>query len=150
MRSRASAIRQDGAPQPVNFKNKQLKNAFRRSVLPMGVFQIRNTNNDKIFVVTGRNLRGLLNRHRFQLQLGGHSNKQLQEDWQRFGENKFAFEIVQEVLPPSEPHFDHKRELEEMEDLWLAELQPFGERGYNQPKLSRAEKLRRIASRGVG
>jgi hypothetical protein len=141
-------MRQDGAPQPVSFKNKQLKNAYKQRVLPVGVFQIRNTNNDKIFLVTGKNLPGLINRHRFQLRQGGHPNKQLQEDWQRLGENDFAFEIVEELLPPSEPHFDLKRELEEMEDLWLAELRPFGERGYNQPKLTRAEKLRRIAGNG--
>jgi hypothetical protein len=126
---------------------KQLKQAYKQTALPMGVFQIRNTNNDKIFLVSGQNLPGLMNRHRFQLQHGGHPNKQLQEDWQRLGENNFAFEIVEEIIPPTEPHFDVKRELEGMEDLWLAELKPFGEQGYNQPKLSREEKLRRISSK---
>jgi hypothetical protein len=33
-----------------------------------------------------------------------------------------------------------------LEDLWLQKLKPFGERGYNLPKLSREEKLRRIAA----
>jgi hypothetical protein len=31
-----------------------------------------------------------------------------------------------------------------MEKLWLEQLQPFGDRGYNEPKLSRPERLRRI------
>lgn len=128
-------------------KQKQLKQAYKQTALPMGVCQIRNTTNDRIFLVSGKNLPGLINRHRFQLQHGGHPNKELQHDWQLFGENNFAFEIVEELIPPSELHFDAKRELEEMEDLWLAELQPFGERGYNQRKLSREEKLRRISSK---
>jgi hypothetical protein len=31
-----------------------------------------------------------------------------------------------------------------MEKLWLEKLQPFGDAGYNERKLSRAELLRRI------
>ena len=31
--------------------------------------------------------------------------------------------------------------------FWLEKLQPFGDRGYNEPKLSRDEKLRRIAAK---
>ena len=110
------------------------------------MLQIRNTRNDKILLVAGKNLPALINRHRFQLQKSGHPNKELQKDWQEFGEKSFAFEIVEE-LATREGSFDVKRELEAMEDLWLAELKPFGERGYNQPKLSRAERLRRISSK---
>ena len=129
----------------MNSRRKQLKREYQQRVPGIGVFQIRNTSNDKIFLVAGKNLPGLINRHRFQLQHGGHTNKKLQADWQQFGENSFAFEIVEELIRPSESHFDEKRELEQMEDMWLAELKPFGERGYNEPKLSREEKLRRIS-----
>ena len=111
----------------------------------IGVLQIRNTANDKIFLVAGKDLPALINRQRFQLQKSGHPNKELQKDWQELGENSFAFEIVEELTPP-EGSVDLKRELETMEDLWLDELKPFGERGYNQPKISRAERLRRISS----
>jgi hypothetical protein len=131
----------------MSLKNKELKQAYKQSVLPMGVFQIRCANNEKILLVTGRNLPGLMNRHRFQLQHGGHPNKQLQEDWQRFGEHNFSFEVVEELIPPSNPHFDVKRELDAMEDLWLAELKPFGERGYNEPKLTRTQRLARISAK---
>ncbi len=111
------------------------------------MFQIRNTNNEKILLVAGRDLRALINRHRFQLQKGGHPNEALQEDWQRLGENTFAFEIIEEVTPPAGVGFDMRRELEAIENLWLAELKPFGERGYNKPKLSRAQRLAHIAAR---
>jgi hypothetical protein len=128
-------------------RKKQLKQDYQQRVPSIGVFQIRNTNNEKILLVAGKDLRALFNRHRFQLQKSGHPNKALQEDWQRFGENTFAFEIIEEVTPPAGLSFDMRRELETMENLWLAELNPFGERGYNQPKLSRAERLRRLASK---
>ena len=72
-------------------------------------------------------------------------NKSLQADWNEFGAGRFAFEIVEQLNAPSDPQFDLKKELSFMEDMWLARLRPFGERGYNEPKLSREEKLRRIA-----
>ncbi|HKR60182.1 MAG TPA: GIY-YIG nuclease family protein [Pyrinomonadaceae bacterium] len=127
-------------------RKKELKQEYEQRIPKIGVLQIRNTTNDKIFLVAGKDLPALINRHRFQLQKGGHPNKALQEDWQQSGEHSFAFEIVEELTLP-EGSFDLKRELEAMEDLWLAELKPFGERGYNQPKITRAERLRRIASK---
>jgi hypothetical protein len=126
-------------------RKKQLKEEYLRRVPSIGVFQIRNTCNDKIFLVAGKDLPSLINRHRFQLHKSGHPNKELQKDWEAFGENSFAFEIVEELATP-EGSFDVKRELEAMEGLWLAELKPFGERGYNQPKISRSERLSRIAA----
>ena len=111
----------------------------------LGVFLIRNTTNDKVFLASGKNLAGLINRHRFQLEHNGHPNKALQAEWNTLGAANFAFEILEELTPPNDPQFDLKREVLFMEDMWLDKLKPFGERGYNQPKLSMEEKLRRIA-----
>ena len=54
--------------------NKQLKEEYKRAVRPMGVFQIRNLKNEKVFVVA-ESIRGIINRHRFALVAGGHANK---------------------------------------------------------------------------
>ena len=51
------------------------------------------------------------------------------------------------IMPRTESSFDARRELEFMEELWLEKLRPFEERGYNQKKLSRDQKLARIAKR---
>lgn len=110
------------------------------------MFLIRNAINDKIFLGSGRDLTGIMNRHKFELEHGSHVNRSLQADWNTLGSNHFAFEIVEQLEPSNDPQFDVKKELTFMEDMWLAKLKPFGERGYNQPKLSRAERLRRISS----
>lgn len=110
----------------------------------MGVFQIRNLKNEKIFVGSSTNLDGIFNRHRFQLNADGHPNKALQADWNASGEENFAFEILEELKPRE--NLDIKKELEFLEDLWLENLQPFGERGYNERKLTREERLRMIAA----
>lgn len=125
---------------------KELKKKYQESPRPMGVFLIRNIVNDKVFVAAGLNLQGIINRHRFQLIAGSHPNKSLQADWSRLGSQNFAFEILEEFSPPDDNHFDEAKELAFMETLWLEKLQPFAERGYNERKLSREEKLSRIAS----
>jgi hypothetical protein len=124
---------------------KQLKKNYRQRGRPMGVFLIRNNLSDKVFLGSGLELRGVINRHKFQLSRGIHPNKSLQADWLKLGSDNFAFEIVDELTPREDVELDHRKELTFLEDLWLERLQPFGERGYNEKKLSRAERLRRIA-----
>lgn len=130
----------------MDIDKKQLKKQYQETPLAKGVFLIRNNLNDKVFLASGVNLPGLMNRHKFQLVQGGHPNKQLQADWNALGSDNFAFEIVDELGPSAGPEVDERAEVEFLEDLWLDKLQPFGDRGYNEPKLSRAEKLRRIAT----
>ena len=125
---------------------KQLKKDYQQTPRAIGVFLIRNNLNDKVFLAAGLDLRGLINRHKFQLTNGSHPNKQLQADWNEFGSNNFAFEIVDELSPRAGAEVDYRAEVAFLEDLWLEKLKPFGERGYNLPKLSREEKLRRIAT----
>ena len=124
---------------------KQLKQEYKGRPRAMGVFLIRNTTNDKVFLCVGQDLAGIINSHKFQLRNGVHRNSSLQTDWNELGERSFAFEILEEFIPPHDPQFDRGNELAFMEKMWLAKVQPFGARGYNDPKLSREEKLRRIA-----
>jgi hypothetical protein len=107
-----------------------------------GVFLIRNNLNNKVFLGTGLDLHGIINRHKFQLNNGVHQNKLLQADWNEFGSSNFAFEIVDELTPRGGVEFDYRKELEFLEKLWLEKLQPFGDCGYNTPKP--AEMLRRM------
>ena len=125
--------------------NKQLKKHYQQSTRPMGVFLIRNNRNDKVFLGSGMDLRGIINRHKFQLNRGIHPNKLLQGDWNEFGESNFAFEIVDELTPREGVELNYRAELSFLEKLWLEKLQPFDERGYNTPKLSRAEMLLRMS-----
>jgi hypothetical protein len=130
----------------VNNENKRLKEEYKLSKRPMGVVLIRNLETDKVFLVSGLDLQGIINRHKFQLSAGGHPNKGLQKDWNNLGCDKFAFEILDQMEPLDNPSFDAKRELAFMEEMWLEKLGPYDENGYNERKLSRAERLRRIAA----
>ena len=112
----------------------------------MGVFQIRNLANGKIFVGSSLDLSAMFNRIRFQLYAGSHPNKELESDWRAFGTGRFAFEVLEEIVPREDQNYNYASDLETLEDLWLEKLEPYGEKGYNVPKKSREERLRMIAS----
>lgn len=61
-----------------------------------GVYQIRNIKNNKVYVASTPNLKSL-NGKKSMLRSGVHRNRQLQEEWNRFGEDAFVFEVL-EVL----------------------------------------------------
>ncbi len=123
---------------------KDLKREYKQTLRPMGVFQIRNTTNEKVFVGSTMNLDGIFNRHEFQLKTGVHPNKILQADWNEVGAENFAFEVLEEISPRE--NLDYQSELEFLEDLWLEKLEPYGDKGYNERKKTREERLRMIAA----
>src|SRR5690349_19467824 len=125
-------------------KQKELKREYQQNQPPMGVYQIWNLTNEKLLVGSSLNLPGIFNRYKLQLQAGSHPNKALQAEWNQFGGENFVFEILDELQPKEAPGHDYREDLALLEDLWLEKLQPYGERGYNEKKKSREEKLRQI------
>lgn len=119
---------------------------YKASRRPMGVFLIRNLVSDKIFVGSTMNLDAMFNRIRFQLFAGAHPIKDLENDWKQLGAGKFSFEVLEEVFPREDPTYDYAADLETLEDLWLEKLEPYGDKGYNEPKKTREDRLRMIAA----
>lgn len=95
-----------------------------------GVYQIRNTKNQKIFITSGRNIYRL-NGVKFELNIGSYRNKLLQNEWKEYGENAFAFEIL-ESFEEDGNHKGVTKRLKTLEKEWIDRLQPFGEHGYNK------------------
>lgn len=124
---------------------KELKQNYKLTPKPMGIFQIRNLTNEKVFIGKSENLDGILNRHEFALKANGHQNKQLQADYNELGAENFVFEILEEL--EQREGLDTKKELEFLEDLWLEKLEPYGEKGYNEPKITREQRLQMIAAK---
>ena len=129
---------------PVN--KKEAIREYKMSHRPMGVFQIRNKISDKVFIDSSNNIPGKINRHNFALNAGLHASKALQADWNEFGEAAFEFETVEPLEPREDPSYDYRSDLATLEELWLEKIQPFGEMGYNERKLTREERLRMIAA----
>ena len=113
-------------------RKKELKQLYKEMKTEGGVYQIRNTKNNKVFVTATPNLK-TMNGRKGMLIGGVHKNRQLQEEWNQFGEEAFVFEVLEVLEEKEEGFFDKADELKKLEQKWLDKLQPFGERGYNQP-----------------
>jgi group I intron endonuclease len=113
---------------------RKIKEHYKQTVLPMGIYQIKNLVNGKVFIGSAKNLPGKFNSHRFQLKQGSHMNRALQEDYSHFGEKKFSFEVLDYLEPKEDPKYDYAADLAVLEEMWIEKLQPYGERGYNKRK----------------
>ncbi len=120
-------------------QRKHLAKSYTQTHRPMGIYQLHNKVNGKRLIGSSMNLDGAYNSLQFQLNMGSHMNKALQADWKQHGEDSFVFEVLQrikpqeEILQSDEELIKYKKELEELEQLMLEELQPYGDDGYNKP-----------------
>ena len=113
---------------------KTLKQEYKDTPKPMGIYRILNRSNGKCLVGRSVNIPGLFNRERFMLKLGDHRNLPLQEDWKRFGADAFTFEVLEDLEAPDDsPDHNPKEDLVALEELWIEKLSPFGDKGYNKP-----------------
>jgi hypothetical protein len=115
-------------------RKKEIKRLYKETEPEAGVYQIKNTINQKILIASSLNLK-TINGKEFQLKSGTHKNRELQKEWNEFGKEAFVFEVLEILKPKKDGYFDAKDELEKLEEKWLEKLQPFGERGYNRKEL---------------
>ena len=111
---------------------KEIKSEYREAGTPAGVFRIRNLVNGKMFIGKAQNIPAILNSNNFQLRMGSHRNTNLQADWNEFGEAAFAFEPLDTLTAREEGRLTSEDELQQLLELWLEKLQPYGERGYHR------------------
>lgn len=110
---------------------KELKEAYNLIKNKAGVFQIRNTVNGKIYIEGSVNLDKIWNRHRSELRLGAHRNVSLQKEWNEFGEDNFKYEILSEIKQEENLHTDYAKEAKQLAKMFIEEIKPFGDKGYN-------------------
>ena len=95
---------------------------YKDTPRPMGVFRVRNTVNGRCFIGSSVDLPAMLNRQRFQLELGGHPDRALQSDFNEMGLEAFELEVVDTLEAPEEPGADVSADLNELELMWLHQL----------------------------
>ncbi len=110
---------------------KDLKREYKEKTRIPGIFQIKNHKNGKVLLGSSLNIDGPLNAHEFMLYSGSHRNRDLQSDYKTFGAEAFSFDVLAVVESSNKSGFNIEAELQTLEQLWLDELKPFGENGYN-------------------
>ena len=117
-------------PKPMN--RKELIKEYKNSRRQMGIVQVRNIRNNRVYLTASANTVGTINSIRFQLKMGTFlPNPGLAKDWKEMGEQSFVFEVIDELKPVDDPAHDYRDDLKALETMWLEKLKPFGERGYH-------------------
>lgn len=89
----------------------------------MGIYQIRNLENGKLYIGSAKYILGRYRKHIRDLNRGNHHSIKLQRAWNKYGERCFIFEIIEEI----------KEEiyLIPREQFWLDYHRSYMESGYN-------------------
>lgn len=112
-------------------RRKELIQQYKEIKIEAGVYQIKNLKNGKAFVKSTPDLKTMTGT-KTGLLGGVYKNKQLQQEWNQFGEEAFCFEVLEVLEEPNEGFFDKKEELKKLEKKWLEKLQPYENSGYNK------------------
>ncbi len=111
---------------------KELKEEYKQMTFKMGVFQIKNNINGKIFIGSSIDLKAIWYAEKLQLDMGIHQNSELQNDWNEFGSENFSYEILDQINQTEGKPIDYKKEIKTLEDMIIDDLQPFEKNGYNK------------------
>lgn len=111
-------------------RKKELLEAYKQIKIYMGVYQVKNCANGKVFIGTSSNLKNRWLTLCMQLKANTHPNSKMQKDWNDFGSDNFIYEVLEqkECGETKNIHW----ELEKMEKEWLEKLQPYDDKGYNK------------------
>lgn len=106
----------------VNDERRQGRQEYKLREKDAGIFRITNTATGKVLLGSSLDLHGPLNSQEFQLKYRVHKNQALQDDFDRYGRDTFAFEIVELVKPSDDPGFSIEGELERLERVYAERL----------------------------
>lgn len=98
---------------------------------PAGIYAIRNCANGRVYVAGDADVQGAIDRDRFDLRKGSHRNAALQADWDWYGEESFAFDVVHAIEPAAAAAAGSSGGLSGRLDLWREALRSYGDTGYN-------------------
>jgi hypothetical protein len=105
----------------------------------MGIVQVKNLSNGRVYLTASANTPGTINGIRFQLKMGFFlPSAELAKDWKELGEQSFVIEVLDELKPvDDDPGRNYTDDLKELEAIWLEKLQPYGARGYHVGQVRR-------------
>ncbi len=119
---------------------KELKEEYKQMKFKMGVFQIKNNVNGKIFIGSSLDLIAIWHAQKLQLDIGIHPNSELQKDWKEFGAENFSYEIIEEIKQNDDKPIDYAKEIKVLEEMIIDEVQHFENKGYNRRNMPKKQK----------
>ena len=96
----------------------ELKRDYKMAPRQAGVFRITCTANGRYWLGSSLTVHGSLNRHLMELKAAGHRNRDMQADWNTYGQDGFTFEML-ETVTEKPGNTSLEDELSLLEDIWL-------------------------------
>jgi hypothetical protein len=110
---------------------KEIREEYKSMKFRVGIFQITNKKDNRIFLKTTNDIDRAFNSDLFQLKAGMHSNLQLQNDWNNLGQENFEFKIIDELkIKDTKTSTDINQELNNLLEIHQAELKSNGQHLY--------------------
>lgn len=111
-------------------RKKELINEYKQQKTAGGVYQLRNTQNGKIFIGATPNLKSVQD---FSVTLDrcAFRSAKLKEDIAKYGRDAFEYAVLEKLEEEDDVLFDMSDEVKALEKKWLKKLNPYGENGYN-------------------
>lgn len=107
----------------------------------MGVYKITNIETNMFYIGSSYNITKRWKEHKNKLNRGKHDNKYLQHAWNKYGESKFKFDILELV--------NNRDELIEREQYWIDKTQCYKRNiGYNIAQFADTN-LRRLSEKTI-
>ena len=104
---------------------RELIKEYKSTHRPMGIVQVRNVKNGRVYLTPSANTPGTINSIRFQLRMGTFlPSPELAKDWKELGEDSFVIEVLDELKPVDDPGRDYQEDLKELEKMWREKLRP--------------------------
>ena len=106
-----------------NNRKKELQEQYKEREIIGGVYLIRNTLNNKLFLDASLDLQGSRNRFEFAQKTGSGLNMKLQKDWTEQGGSQFVFEVLEELKKgETQTQTEFKADVDLLKKLWLEKL----------------------------
>jgi len=99
---------------------------YKQARQPMGVYRIKSSQNDKVFIGFATDLEAKFNRHKAELKFGSHRNKELQTMWNSLGESAFEFETLDVLKRDENDQTSAVEELHILAEMWIQQLEKAG------------------------
>ncbi|MCM3000211.1 GIY-YIG nuclease family protein [Paenibacillus cellulositrophicus] len=90
----------------------------------MGVYMLKCVPSGRIYLGFTQDMKSMLNRHQFMLKSGLHKCKELQREWNEYGESQFEVKVVDTLAyDKDESKTDYTEDLELLRDIWKDKLE---------------------------
>lgn len=118
-------------------EKKRLIEDYKNTQHPMGVFCIIKKepieNDPRVHIQIAKNFKAILNSTLMKLNSNFHPIKELQNDWNLYGEDAFEIKVLEELAySKDDPNADYSDELEILKLLWEDKYMADGIRTYEK------------------